>query len=244
MRHALAALTGLPVSRPDHPRRPASLIAFPLVGALVAIVWIVTARAVTLMLGPAVAAGAILLVDLWVTRAVHLDGLASVVDGAAGGEDAEASVSLVREAVLAVPGMAAALALSLVRFAILIIAASPPGPLLLGIVPQAAFALVAVTAAGRLAMVVCHAMVPPRDDEDEPFGQPRLPVVGAALGLTVVLALPAGVRGIVGIALAVAVAVLAAAWWRRRFGGLVAELPAGVAIVAETLALAALYASV
>lgn len=242
MRHALAHLTGLPISRPDGPPRPAALVAFPLVGILVALVWILVGRMAALALGPAVAAGAILLADAWITRALHLDGLASIVDAASGADEPEDVVALAREAAVAAPGVAAIVTLSLIRFGVLVIAASPPGPLLLGLVPIAAFRLLVAPVAGRLAMVVCCALLPPRGDEEGAFGQPRLPVVGLALGIALLAGIPAGVRGPIAVGVAVLVGAAVALWWRRRGGQLIAEVPAGAALLAETAALAVVYA--
>jgi adenosylcobinamide-GDP ribazoletransferase len=242
MRHALAHLTSIPVSRPRHAPRPSSLIAFPLVGAVVGVLWVVVGRITALALGPAVAAGAILLADVWITRALHLDGLASIVDATSGAEDPEDVAMLAREAAVAAPGAATIVALSLVRFGMLVIAASPPGALLLGLVPLTALRVLVAPAAGRMAMVVCYALVPPRSDEPEAFGQPPLTVVLLALGITLVVGLAAGPRGPVAVLLAAASGAAVAWWWRRRAGELIGEVPAAAALIGETVALAVVYA--
>lgn len=244
MRRALEALTVLRLGAPPAPR-PLDALAYPVVGALLGVVWVLVGRGVSLYLGPAVAAGAILLVDAWLTRAQHLDGLASVVDGAALGEHADDALQVMREPALGALGATAMIALALVRFGLLIQLAFPPGQVLFGVVATASLALLGPVAAGRLAMVVCQWQAPWRDDEaDAAPPRPPAPAVALATLLTLAFALPAGWRGVIGVVAALAVTAAFLAWWLRRFGALVAEAPAAACLLAETAALLAVVTAV
>lgn len=245
MRRALDALTVVRLGAPPGARAHDAL-AYPLVGALLGLVWVLVGRSVSLYLGPAVAAGAIVLVDAWLTRAQHLDGLAAVVDGSATEEDPDDAIAVMRDPAVGALGVAAMLGLGLVRFGLLIQLAFPPGPVLLGIAPLASLGLVGPVAAGRLAIVVCHWQVPWRTDEPggrRPDRPPTL-VVALATLLTFALAAPAGWRGVAAVGVALVVTAAFLGWWLRRHGALVAEAPAAACLLAETAALAVVVAAI
>lgn len=245
MRRALEALTIVRLGAPPAVRAHDAL-AYPLVGALLGLVWVLVGRSVSLYLGPAVAAGAIVLADAWLTRAQHLDGLAAVVEGSATGQDSDDAIAVMRDPAVGALGVAAMLGLGLVRFGLLIQLAFPPGEVLAGVVPVAALGLLGPVASGRLAIVVCHWQAPWR--ADEPAGRtperPGAVVVALAAMLTFAVAALAGWRGVAAVGVALAVTAAFLGWWLRRHGALVSEAPAAACLLAETAALAVVVAAV
>ncbi len=229
MRAALADLTPLPVgARPPDAR---TLAWFPAAGAVIGLVvgggWWAAGE----VFPPLVAAGIALALDLAVTGALHLDGLADTADGVLPHLDAPER----RKAVMAAPdvgafGVAAVVAVVVLRWSAL--ASLEPDAVL----------VVAAWAASRAAMAAALVLVPyVGGGLGAAFaGAPAWPAwlgLGAAAGLSVVAAEPAAVPALV----LAAVAVVALA--RRRLGGVTGDVLGAAGIVGETVALVVATAS-
>ena len=81
MRDALAFLTILPVGARGAPPARRSLLAFPLVGLVVGVVWALAAYGASWLWGPWPAAAVVVVADLALTGGLHLDAVADVADG-------------------------------------------------------------------------------------------------------------------------------------------------------------------
>jgi adenosylcobinamide-GDP ribazoletransferase len=228
MKAALAFLTAVPVpaARPG----PATLRWFPVAGVLIGVVVGASWWAAGEVLPALVAAGVVVAVDLALTGALHVDGLADSADGLLGHLDGPDR----RKAVMAAPdvgafGVAAVAAVVLLRWSAL--ASMEPD-----------VALVAATwAASRGVMAVALVVVP---------------YVGGGLGTAFLGARPGPVAG-VAVAAPVAVAVLAdepvaafaaiaavagagagvVALGRLRLGGITGDVVGAAGLVAETVGL-------
>lgn len=122
LRLATGFLTRIPVGpirRPDPGLTGASGY-FPLVGALVAGVGLVTWIAVDALLGPVVAAVAAVLATVAVTGAFHEDGLADSADGLWGGHTPERRLEIMRDSRLGTYGTAALVGDLALRMALLV----------------------------------------------------------------------------------------------------------------------------
>lgn len=231
---ALAFLSPLPVGarRPG----PRTLVWFPVAGAVVgAVVGGAWALAVELW-PPLVAAAVVVAVDLVVTGALHVDGLADTADGVLPHLDGPDR----RREVMAAPdvgafGVAAVGAVLLLRLAAL---AS------IGVAGADPWALAALWALARGAMAVALVAVPyVGGGLGSAFLGARTPLVWAgALVVPAALAIPSGDPARTALAL-VAAAVAAAgvvALARRRLGGVTGDVLGAAGVVAETVGLLAL----
>jgi adenosylcobinamide-GDP ribazoletransferase len=228
---ALAFLTPLPVGarRPG----PATLAWFPVAGAVVgAVVGGAWALAVEVW-PPLVAAAVVVAVDLVVTGALHVDGLADTADGLLPHLDGPER----RRAVMAAPdvgafGTAAVVALLLLRLATL---AS------VGVTGADPWALASLWALARGAMAVALVAVPyVGGGLGSAFLGARAPLVWAGAALVpVALAVPSDDPGRTALALlggaVAAVGVVALA--RRRLGGVTGDVLGAAGVVAETIGL-------
>ena len=218
MRTALAFLTPLPVGAAVPDGRTARW--FPLAGALLGLVVGGAWWAATEAFGPLVGAALAVAVDLAVTGALHLDGLADSADGLLPHLPDPAR----RKAVMAAPdvgafGVAAVVAALLLRWAAL--ASIEPDVLL----------VVAVWGASRSAMAVAMAtQTYVGGGLAAAFGRGSwwAPAVGIAVATA---AAPIEVAG--GAVAAVLVVRLA----RRRLGGVTGDVLGALGVVAETVAL-------
>lgn len=258
---ALGFLTRVPVGSRGHGDLGASAWAFPLVGALVGLVVGIVATGGALVLPVLVAAVLAVLAETLLTGALHLDGLADCADGC-GGRDREArlrimkdssvgvygvaavvldlllKVALVHALLLALPGWAAVLLLTLgyavSRAAILPLAVRLPsarpagtgGYLLQGLTSRGALLAGAVVAGLALVVLVLGwlligVQLGPRD-------APWLLGVNTYVA-AVVLALTGGVAG----------AAAVAAWARHTLRGVTGDVMGACAEVALLTALVA-----
>lgn len=233
---ALRFLTILPV--PGRHRAPgaAELLAFPLVGALVGGVWVAVLAADGLVPVPVLAA-LVLVADALLTGGLHLDALADVADGVASRRRGDAAIAVMRDPDVGAGGALALVLVCLLRWSALL----GFGGLARG---GEALALLAAPVAGRLAMVLLLALLPPRADGSlaAALTRPRGAVVAGAAGIAAFVCVLAG-RGGLGAgapAALLAGAVTApawAAWWRRRFGDLNGDGVGAAGLLAETVAL-------
>jgi adenosylcobinamide-GDP ribazoletransferase len=238
MRTALALLTVVPVGSS---RLPAvgrgTLLAFPLVGLLVGLVWFAAAGAGLALWGPLTAALLVVAADAIVTGGLHLDGVADVGDVAGSRRRGGAALEVARDPNVGALGVLALVLVVLLRGALLVelLTVGWPWPLL------------AVPMMGRVAMLHAVLRSPPGQSSSV------TPLATAATTpLTVVAALPAlavlavagrDPLGAVAALLLVALTVQAAtAAWRCRVGAPSGDLVGACGVAAELLVLAVLTA--
>src|ERR1051326_478825 len=150
MLDALAFLTVLPVGARRRPPGRSSLLAFPVVGLGIGVVWGLVGGAGTWLWGAAPAAAAGIVVDLLVTGALHLDAVADVADGWASHLPPEEARAVMRDPRVGAVGAATLAAALIARWAFVALLG---GPRHWGL-------LVTVPVAGRAAMVVAMARSP------------------------------------------------------------------------------------
>lgn len=163
---------------------------------------------------------------------MHLDALADVADGVGSRRRGAEAVAVMRDSAVGAVGALAVVLVCLVRYSALIGLIGFP-------LRQVVGPLIAAPVAGRLAMVLLLALVPPRPDGSLAAAVAR-PTGAVVAGAALLAVLAAGIpdrRGLAGLAVAGAVAFLFAAWWRRRFGDLTGDGVGAGGLLAETAAL-------
>jgi adenosylcobinamide-GDP ribazoletransferase len=214
---ALAFLTRLPVApQPTAPESSlgASVVMFPMVGALIGLLGGVGyALAFWLGLPPLLAATVALATTIWLTGALHEDGLADVADGFGGGRTREDKLRIMRDPRIGSYG-ALALVLGLLARTGALAALAAPADVMA--------ALVAAGAGSRAALAPVMTMLPlaRADGLAAGAGRPHplraaAAVLVAALISVVLLGKPAAAALFGGAAAALVVAWLA----RRQIGG-------------------------
>lgn len=237
---ALSFLTPLPVGarRPS----PATLVWFPVAGAIiggvVGVAWVLAAELWPPLLAPAV----VVVVDLVVTGALHVDGLADTADGVLPHLDGPDR----RREVMAAPdvgafGVVAVVAVLLLRFASLRAIGG-----LVGGEGSDPWGLAALWALARGAMAVALVSVPyVGGGLGAAFVGARAPlVVAGAVVVPAALAMGAVEPGRALVALAVAAVAAAGvvALGRRRLGGVTGDVLGAAGVLAETVGLLVLAA--
>lgn len=223
---SLAFLTRIPAARlrVDPGSAPDFRIAaraFPLAGAVVgAVGGVVVLLAAALHLPPLASALLAIGAILCLTGALHEDGLADCADGFGGGTSRSAKLEIMRDSRIGTYG-ALALVVSIGLRAALLAAFLPVSPW------GAAFALVAMEAVGRTALVHVWATLPPArfDGLSASTGRPTRDTLFASVAIVLVVALVAGTIAAGPIAAIVALAAAALATYgfealcRRQIGG-------------------------
>ena len=225
MREAVAFLTRLPVG--GGALSPRSVLWFPLVGA--ALGALVGGAAVGLVgLVPPLLAGALAVaLELALTGALHVDGLADSGDGL-GGRDRERELAIMRDHALGAYG-ASALVLDLIAKSAALAVLAERGEVL---------PVVAAFAVSRAAALPLAAALPYARTEGAGRALDRLaPVVAAGgVALAAVAAVPAPAT------LGAGALVVVAIWWlaRRRLGGVTGDvMGAGIELTATAALIAA-----
>jgi len=232
---AVAFLTRVPVPDPGWKagRMRAAMRYYGVVGAGIGAVAGGVWLGAGLVLPAGVAAGLALGAGLWLTGALHEDGLADCADGLGGGSDRDTVLAIMRDSRTGVYGAVALILAIGLRWQALAALAPASG----------ALALAAAGGIGRALMVPATAAMP----------YARSAGLGAALsdgagwretGLALATALAlAGLAGLPGLAaLGVAAFAAAALAWRlkRRLGGYTGDGLGAIAAVAETAVLVTL----
>lgn len=236
MRTTLALLTIVPVGRrplPDVGRT--TLLAFPVVGALVGLAWVAAAGAGLALWGPVVAAILVVAVDAIVTGGLHLDGVADVGDVVGSRRRGAAALEVARDPHVGALGALSLVIVVLLRAALLVV--------LLG--AGELWALLAVPVVGRAAML--HAVVRSGPSEGSSVGPlaavttaPAAVLVGL-VGLGALMVASRDPLGALAVALVAALATEAvAATWRRRVGAPSGDLIGAGGVLAELVALGVL----
>jgi adenosylcobinamide-GDP ribazoletransferase len=199
--------------------------------------WSAFALAAACGLPPEIAALIAVAAAIWLTGALHEDGVADFADGVGGGRDREARLAIMRDSRI---GTFGALAL-IVAIGLRILAVAEVGA---GALLFAAF--VATGAASRFAMAVALALMPPAqaDGLGRGAGRPGTGALAGGLVVTVVCLAPLGqaaaaVGALMGLAAALT-GLLAA----RRLGGQTGDVLGAVQVVAEVAGWLALVAVV
>lgn len=231
MRDALAFLTVLPVGARNKAPERRSLLAFPLVGLVVGGVWAVAAYGASRLWGPWPAAALVILADLVLTGALHLDAVADVADGWASRLPAEQAVEVMRDPAIGAVGAACLGVTLLARWSFVALLASQH---------RWGF-LVAVPVVGRTAMVVAMA-TSFAAAEGSLAGTlvaagHRITAAVAAISLVAVL-VAANLRGGAALVVGAVVADVVARLGRRRFGAITGDVIGAAGIAAEVVALA------
>lgn len=237
MRAALGLLTVLPVGRGRLVHDRWALVAFPLVGLVVGLVWTGVAALTGAGLAPGAAAALVVLADVVVTGGLHLDGVADVADGFAArraGADPDTAMNDPR-----VGGLGAATLVAVLLVRVTLVAALVAAPWASG--------LWLVPVLGRAGMVVALSISPSRPGSLAAglAATATVPVVAGVAGTTAVLALAAGWVGAPPAAVLVAVVAGGGAALACTVAGLRSLRPGGdlvgaAGITTETIALVAL----
>ncbi len=243
IRAAAAFLTRLPVGGRGHGGMAglaATAWAFPVVGIAIGFAaGLVYAVASQLGITPGLAAVFAVGGQVWLTGALHEDGLGDVADGFGGGATPEAKLEIMRDSRIGVYGVAA-LALTLAARVVALAAIAEPAAVL--------GALIVAGAASRGAMVaLMTGMAPARSDGlSAAAGRPGTERMWTALAITSAVALlgigvAAGIAALIGAALG---AGLIAWLARRQIGGQTGDVLGASQQAAEVLCLAALVAAI
>lgn len=244
MRAALGLLTILPVGHIRAAPGRRALIAFPLVGVIIGMVWAAVAVGVATWGGGLVAAAAVVVIDAIVTGGLHLDGVADVGDVLSSRRRGAAALAVARDPHVGALGVVTLVCVLLVRFALVALLLTGPSPTA-DLDPAGVWLLLAVPTVGRTAMVAALRWSP---KDDGSSATPLTAVAGpfvlvTSLCMTAIVLLVVGAsawRTAAILAATVGVAAGGAAWWRRRVGGASGDLIGFVGVLAEIAALAVL----
>jgi len=240
MRAALSFLTRLPVGTFHVENYYCTLgrqtPLFPVAGAIVGVVTLAADTAAGSLFGPAPRAVAALAAGVWVTGALHLDGLMDTADGIGSHRSRERMLEIMKDSRVGAMGVVAGVLALLARYALLLEMAGP----------ARWQALLLAPALGRMAIAASAG---------------RFPAAGAGLGaafaahvgpwqvagaLAAGLALAVGIGGRPGVeayTLAIAVAWLCARSLSAKLGGLTGDTYGAINEITELTVLAAFAAA-
>jgi adenosylcobinamide-GDP ribazoletransferase len=228
-------LTAIPLSRSTHDAKPEELAAsmswYPLVGCLLGALLVMADLLLAHVFSTQVMSVLLMLLLIGITRGLHQDGLADMVDGLAGGRTAQARLAIMRDGrVGAIGATGLFLALGLQYAGLNALPVGEHLALLLG-----------MPVVGRWAMVVGAFHVTYARSEGglaQPFlahlSWQHLCVATVTAGLVLTLLLgtwPALCCLLIGVALV----RLSTAWFHRMFGGVTGDLLGATNEVAEIL---------
>ncbi len=238
MRAALGFLTVLPVSSPVAGSERRVLLAFPVVGVSVGMVWAGTAWLAGFGLPLLVVAALVVAADVAVTGALHLDAVGDVGDGYAARRSGGDAIVAMTDSRLGAVGAATLVATLLVRFALLAALVVAPWTAALWLAPIV----------GRAGMAVSLWASPSRDGSvaGDLSAAATTPVVGLVVAATAGLGAAAVLAGapahLVAIAVVggLAVSLLVTRRGIVSLGRPSGDLVGAAGIAAETFALLAL----
>jgi adenosylcobinamide-GDP ribazoletransferase len=225
VREAVAFLTRLPVG--GGALSPRSALWFPLVGAALGALVGAAAIGLVELLPPLLAGALAVALELALTGALHVDGLADSADGL-GGRDREQALAIMRDHSLGAYG-ASALVLDLLAKAVALGALAERGDVL----PVIAAFAVARAAPLPLAAALRYARA--EGGAGEALAGLRASGAVAGTALAALIAVAAGAPEV----LAAGAAVVAAVWWvaRRRLGGVTGDVMGAAVELTATAAL-------
>jgi adenosylcobinamide-GDP ribazoletransferase len=203
---------------------------FPLVGGVVGGVCGLVADALAGPLPSLVAGSLAVGLAAVLTGAMHLDAVADTAD-ALGGRSRERSLEIMRDHAVGAFGAVALVLVCLVDAASLGALGSSGDAALVGL---------AAGAGGRGAILPLALLLPyarPGEGQGRVLDGIGPATVVVALGLAVVLALPAGTAGLAGLGAATVVTAALGLYWHRWLGGVTGDLLGATAKLAETAVL-------
>jgi adenosylcobinamide-GDP ribazoletransferase len=248
MRAALSFLTRIPVGRVEHEEfwarlgKEAGL--FPLVGAIVGAAGLLADRVTALLWGPTVSALAVVVVTVWLTNALHLDGLMDSADGLLSHRSRERMLEIMKDSRVGAMGAIAGALDLLARFALVL--SLPPA----WRVP----ALISAPMLGRMAIPLVARRFPKAGAGlgagwasavgPVQIGTALVIGIGGSAGLGAVwgagtgtLALAGGLRGLAAALVVLVVTSGLARRWSGTLGGLTGDLYGALAELGELTAL-------
>jgi adenosylcobinamide-GDP ribazoletransferase len=232
---AFALLTRLPL--PDHQATgAASAWAWPVVGAVLgAVAALVAGFALWLGFPPGVVAGAVLVLGAILTGGLHEDGLSDTADGLFGGWTRERRLEIMKDSRVGSYGVLALVLVTLIRWSALTTVLAGGG----------LWVLVAVGAVSRAPMAVVMSALPNARDTGLSHAtgrpSPEVALVGVAVAVIIAL-LFAGWSALPILVLAGAVTFLLARTAQARIGGQTGDILGASQQLAEAAALAVLAA--
>lgn len=252
MRFAIGTLTRIPVPAPDNVNRHVARLAMslaPAIGMLIALIVGIPLLAISLAVQPqgdplrSLLLAALAIAALaWLTRALHLDGLADTADALGSGRPADQALEIARRSDIGPFGVIAvvlALALQVIGLAVALNQGAGFEALAIAIV------------CGRVALVIaCVRGIPAaRRDGLGAVVAGSVPIAIAIIWMLVAAALAAGLALIIGWPILGAVVAMLAGFLatavvlviaRRRFAGITGDVLGACAEVATTTVLVAL----
>lgn len=228
-------LTAIPLSRSTHDAKPEELAAsmswYPLVGCLLGALLVMADLYLGRVFSAQVTSMLLMLLLIVLTRGLHQDGLADMVDGLAGGRTAQARLAIMKDAHIGAVGATGLFVALGLRYAGL--TAMPAG--------EHIALLIGMPVVGRWAMVVGAFHVTYARSEGG-LAQPFLAyltwwhVCLATVTAGIVLSLLLGPWVALGcLLIGTAVVRLSTAWFHRMFGGVTGDLLGATNEVAEIL---------
>lgn len=242
MRLVLSFLSRLPVGRVDvkdyfralGQRAPL----FPLAGLVIGGVALATDQAAGLLFGRDLRSAAAILATIWVTGALHLDGLMDTADGVGSGRSRERMLEIMRDSRVGAMGVVAGVASVLLRYA-----------LLNGLGAERRWqALLLAPALGRMCIVAVAGWWPAARAGQASLGGSFAAHVGrwqvaGALAVGLGIALAGGDRGVAAWLMALSAALLGARFLATRLDGLTGDTYGAINELAEAVALAVFAAN-
>ena len=230
---AFRTLTLLPVPGEDAENMSSSLPWFPVVGAVLGILlWGLAALAGLISGGWAQGIAVVVLVaGSWLTRGIHLDGLADMADGFGGGHSREKALLIMKDSNVGAFGVIALILIFLAKFAALC-AISAGGAL---------FLLVPAFVISRYAMVNVAVSLPYARQEGTggPFikGASSLHSIIAGVISLVIVVIFAGWLGLLALVISLLAALLLSLYFKKRVGGVTGDLLGATSEITEALTL-------
>lgn len=232
IKYCMALLTRIPVELDENTlgqRRAAATWAFPVVGVMIASLSVLVCYGATLYLSPTIAVCLLLLTSIYLTGALHEDGLADCADGFWGGRYRKKRLRIMKDSATGVYGTLALILFVTLR-AVCYFEIIGSGHLL---------ALIPIIATSRLWMTLAMGLVPSAKEDGigHAVGKPDSVTMATAslLAITVALivspiALLACLAGGIGAALAADLA-------RKKIGGYTGDVLGAIQQMAEVTAL-------
>lgn len=242
---ALAFLTVMPLPFVQFDREGRELTAaagaFPLVGATIGLCQAVLAWLLLMIMPSAPAAALLLAAGFFLTRGLHLDGLADTADGLIGTADREKALRAMSDSAVGVMGVAVVLFLYLFKFVLLAENGLPVMPAVLFFMPLA----------GRWAIVLAGSLFKPARDRglgdlflsglrSAHFFKATAVAIGVLIPLFWLLP-PLILPVAAGCLAALTSALLLAVYANRRLGGLTGDILGAVNEMGEAVFLLSFY---
>jgi adenosylcobinamide-GDP ribazoletransferase len=209
-----------------------SLFWFPWVGALLGLVYWLAGAGLGHYFPPAAAAALLLALTVFLTRGLHLDGLADTVDGLGGGSTPEARLAIMKDSRLGAFGAISLVLVILLKYSFFLVLFDR------GLTRD----LVLFPIVSRWGIVVLTGLAPyarPGGGLGQAMTEGATPslITGSTLAALLFSFLAGGYKGPISLVLAALVAWGASRYFRRRLGGVTGDVYGAVNEILETLVL-------